>query len=51
VINKEIGYRIREGIGGITIKAPDGKPAKKTVTGSIIQSFTPMESYTKSAVL
>jgi len=50
-INKVIGYRIREGIGGFTTKAPDGKPAKVTVTGSIIQSFTPMENYTKSAVL
>ena len=50
-INQEIGYRIRVGIGGITTKAPDGKSAKATVTGSIIQSYTPMESYTESAVL
>ena len=50
-INKEIGFRIREGIGGFTVKAPNGKPAKATVTGSIIQSYTPMENYTRSAVL
>jgi hypothetical protein len=50
-INKELGLRVRAGIGGTTIKVPDGKPAKVTVTGSIIQSFTPMENYTKSAVL
>jgi hypothetical protein len=50
-INQEIGLQIRKGIGGIISKGPNGKPAKVTVTGSIIQSFTPMDDYDKSAVL
>lgn len=50
-INRELGYQIKKGIGGSAVKAPDGKPEKETVTGSIIQSFTLLADYTKSAVL
>jgi hypothetical protein len=50
-INKEIGYRIKQGIGGIINRRRNGKPPKVTVTGSVIQSFTPMDDYTESAVL
>jgi len=49
-INKEIGFRIREGIDGQVIKTSDGKPAKVTVTGSIIQSYTPMKTFAQTAV-
>jgi hypothetical protein len=45
-INREIGFRIRAGIGGVTVKLADGKTnATKRVTGEIIQSYTPMASY------
>jgi hypothetical protein len=49
-INKEIGFRIREAIGGIVVKASDGKPAKVQVADSIIQSYTPMVSFDSDAV-
>ncbi len=49
-INKEIGFRIREGIGGQVTKLSNGKPAKTAVVGSIIQTFTPMESFKSDAV-
>lgn len=49
-INQELGYRIKMGIGGVVVKAPDGKSAKVTVTGSIIQSYTQMERYDEAAV-
>jgi hypothetical protein len=49
-INKEIGFRIREGIGGQVAKSSDGKPAKTPVVGSIIQSYTPMKSFNNDAV-
>lgn len=48
-INKEIGLRIRKGIGG-RVKLSDGKPVKIPVVGSIIQSFTEMESFNSDAV-
>jgi hypothetical protein len=50
-INTELGYRIKEGIGGLVLKTLNGKAAKVAVTGSVIQSFTPIENYNKSAVL
>lgn len=49
-INREIGFRIREGIGGTVIKGPDGKSATKKVLGEIIQSYTPMASFDPEAV-
>jgi hypothetical protein len=49
-INKEIGFRIREGIGGTVAKSSDGKPIKTAVVGSIIQSFTPMKAFDSKAV-
>jgi hypothetical protein len=42
-INKEIGLRIRKGIGG-RVKLSNGKPVKTPVAGEIIQSYTPMAS-------
>jgi hypothetical protein len=50
-INQEIGYRIKQGIGGKVIKASNGESKKETVTGSIIQSYTPMKTYDETAVL
>lgn len=44
-INREIGFRIREGIGGTVVKGPDGKSATKKVLSEIIQSYTPMSSF------
>jgi hypothetical protein len=45
LINREIGLRIRQGIGGEVDKI-DGIPIKVPVTGSIIQSYTKMKSCT-----
>jgi hypothetical protein len=45
-VNRELGFRIRAGIGGVTVKLADGKTnATKRVTGEIIQSYTPMAAY------
>jgi hypothetical protein len=41
-INREIGFRIRAGIGGIVDKGDDQKPKTAKVLGEIIQSYTPM---------
>jgi hypothetical protein len=49
-INREIGFRIREGIGGTVSKGPEGKPTTKKVLGEIIQSYTPMVSFDPEAV-
>ena len=49
-INREIGFRIRAGIGGKTVINPDGKVAVAKVLGEIIQSYTPMESFDADAV-
>jgi hypothetical protein len=44
-INREIGFRVRAGIGGVTEKGADGKPKTEKVLGEIIQSYTPMADY------
>lgn len=44
-INREIGWRIRAGIDGVTEKGADGKAKTTKVLGEIIQSYTPMASY------
>ncbi len=49
-INREIGFRIRAGIGGTIVKGPNGKAATEKVLGSIIQSYTPMINYDRAAV-
>ncbi|WP_444668410.1 hypothetical protein [Cereibacter changlensis] len=49
-INREIGFRIREGIGAVVVKGADGKSASKKVLGEIIQSYTPMASFDPAAV-
>lgn len=49
-INPEIGYRIRAGIGGRTVRKADGKAATVKVLGEIIQSYTPMQSFDSTAV-
>lgn len=49
-INREIGFRIREGIGGRVVKGPEGKSATKKVLGEIIQSYTPMASFDPEAI-
>ncbi|WP_439601848.1 hypothetical protein [Devosia sp.] len=51
IINKELGFAIREAINGTTIKTADGKNAKVSVSGSIIQSYTPMSGFDANAVL
>ncbi len=48
-INQDIGSRIRKAIGGKVTKL-DGKTAKTPVTGSVIQSYTPMVSFNSDAV-
>lgn len=47
-INREIGFRIRAGIDGITEKGPDGKAKTAKVLGQIIQSYTPMADYDRT---
>ena len=49
-INREIGFRIRAGIGGTVVIGSDGKPAIIRVSGEVIQRYTPMESYNPEAV-
>ena len=44
-INREIGFRIRAGIGGIVEKGDDGKSKTTKVLGEIIQSYTPMADF------
>ena len=44
-INREIGWRIRAGIGGKIMTDAKGKVATQKVLGEIIQSYTPMESF------
>jgi hypothetical protein len=44
-INREIGFRIRAGIGGSVEKGDDGRPKTTKVLGEIIQSFTPMADF------
>ncbi len=50
VINREIGFRIRAGIGGKVAKTADGKAATAKVLGEIIQSYTPMDAFDPKAV-
>ncbi len=44
-INREIGFRIRAGIGGEVEKGDDKKPKTTKVLGEIIQSYTPMADF------
>lgn len=44
-INREIGFRVRAGIGGVTVKDENNKPKTVKVLGEIIQSYTPMAKY------
>jgi hypothetical protein len=44
-INREIGFRIRAGIGGLVEKGDDGKSKTTKVLGEIIQSYTPMADF------
>lgn len=44
-INREVGFRIRAGIGGEVRKTAEGKAATVKVLGEIIQSYTPMADY------
>jgi hypothetical protein len=44
-INREIGFRIRAGIGGEVEKNDDGKPVMAKVLGEVIQSYTPMKNF------
>jgi hypothetical protein len=48
-INREIGWRIRAGIDGVTEKGADGKAKTTKVLGEIIQSYTPMADYDRVA--
>lgn len=47
-INREIGFRIRAGIGGEVQKTAEGKAATVKVLGEIIQSYTPMANYDRA---
>jgi len=49
-INREIGARVRQGIGGEVELGADGKAINVKVVGSIIQSYTPMSDYDPKAV-
>ena len=44
-INREIGFRVRAGIGGFVEKGEDKKPKQTKVLGEIIQSYTPMKDF------
>lgn len=43
VINQNLGYFIKKAVGARSKTKPDGKPMNVKVTGSIIQSYTPLE--------
>jgi hypothetical protein len=49
-INREIGFGIRRAIGGIVQKDDGGKAVTVKVLGEVIQSYTPMASFDKTAV-
>ena len=42
-INREIGFRIRAALDAEVLKEGSGKPRNEKVTGSIIQSYTPLK--------
>jgi hypothetical protein len=44
VVNRELGFRIRQAIGGV-VETKDGKPVIERVLGEIIQTYTPMADY------
>jgi hypothetical protein len=44
-INREIGFRIRAGVGGRVEIGEDRKPKTTKVLGEIIQSYTPMADF------
>ena len=44
-INREIGFRVRAGIGGRVEKTANGKSKNTKVLGEIIQTFTPMADF------
>ena len=44
-INREIGFRICAGIGGVVEKGDDGRSKTTKVLGEIIQSYTPMADF------
>ncbi len=50
-INLELGRRIRAGIGATIQTDDNGKRAKVTVAGEIIQSYTPLTGYRAAAVI
>jgi hypothetical protein len=49
-INKELGYCIKQGIGGIAVMDSNQKPAKVSVSDSIIQSYRPIETFDPAKV-
>lgn len=48
-INREIGFRIRAGIGGRVEMGENKKPKTVKVLGEIIQSYTPMKDFDRVA--
>ncbi len=48
-VNREIGFRVRRGIGGIVEKDENGKPKTTKVLGEIIQSYTPIADFDRAA--
>jgi hypothetical protein len=47
-INREIGFRVRQAIGGEVMKDDAGRPVVAKVLGEVIQSYTPMADYDRS---
>ncbi len=50
-INKELGFRIKESIGGTAVMTSKNRPAKVSVSDSIIQSYTLLEKHNEAMVL
>jgi hypothetical protein len=49
-INREIGFRVRAGIGGTVVKDGQGKATTAKVLGEVIQSYTPMAAFDPKVV-
>ena len=50
-INREIGRRVRIGVGAEVVTRSNGRPAKVGIADEIIQSYTPFASFDPAAVV
>ncbi len=50
-INREIGRRVRVGVGAKVVTRSNGRPAQEDIADEIIQSYTPFASFDPAAVV